>query len=268
MSNVQTQTAVAKPVTISSSVKKAFAAVNIEAIVNGKLPFDDGELCKPSLIRCDKDSARAALGGKINPVSITTGLLFLTAAHAFGQGKIAVLSEGLPPASVYLLAQACAPIKHGAGTSVASLKTAVLCAIGKMLELPTATKAVKAVENKTEADKAEVIKYNEGKIAPLPDVVKATMAADKYATYGVPHAMATDGDFNPHHGIAVKRTACLEGLAKIAEEKITASRIAAEKAPKLFVNEFAVILKDNPTQAFALLAEMQAMVDAALKKAA
>ena len=131
-------------VTIPGSTSKLITGVNIAGILNSVLPegIAPDAIITPKNIRMTHESARTNLGAKASPKAIIEGLLYLTLAHAYGQGKPEVLSKGCPAWAATGLARACDHYKAGAGGVTApALATAVQAAVDHLLALPRPVKA-------------------------------------------------------------------------------------------------------------------------------
>ena len=142
MSNVTAP--VAAPATLPASFRKVIVNVNVDGLLNTALAGQVGNVT-PSMLRFSKDAARAAMGGKSTPVSFTQGLVFLTCAFAWGQGKIDALAHGLPSHAAAALTASCAVLKGGAGCTAETLAAAVKHGFESMLALPSKIKTEKAV---------------------------------------------------------------------------------------------------------------------------
>ena len=131
-------------VTIPASTSKLITGVNVAGILNSVLPegIAPDSIITPKNIRMTHESARSSLGAKASPKAIIEGFLYLTLAHAYGQGKPEVLSKGCPAWAATGLARACDHFKAGAGGVTApSLATAVQAAVDHLLALPKPVKA-------------------------------------------------------------------------------------------------------------------------------
>ena len=142
MSNVTAP--VAAPATLPASFRKVIVNVNVDGLLNTALAGQVGNVT-PSMLRFSKDSAKAAMGGKSTPVSFTQGLVFLTCAFAWGQGKVDALAHGLPSHAAHALSASCAVLKGGAGCTAETLAAAVKHGFDAMIALPTKQKTEKAV---------------------------------------------------------------------------------------------------------------------------
>ena len=134
-------------VTIPASTSKLITGVNVAGILNSVLPegIAPDSIITPKNIRMTHESARSSLGAKASPKAIIEGLLYLTLAHAYGQGKPEVLSKGCPAWAATGLARACDHFKAGAGGVTApSLATAVQTSVEHLLSLPKPVKAKSA----------------------------------------------------------------------------------------------------------------------------
>ena len=131
----------AKPATLPATTKKALSLANINNVLVGCTPYTDDEPCKPSMIRGNKGSALAAVGGKVSGESFTQGLTYLIAAMAYGQAKVEVIVQGLPSYSAHALRHGADLIKVGRGITTAELRRIVASAIESTLALPAPTRA-------------------------------------------------------------------------------------------------------------------------------
>ena len=141
MSNVTAP--VAAQATLPASFRKVIVNVNVDGLLNTALAGQSGNVT-PSMLRFSKDSAKAAMGGKSTPVSFMQGLVFLTCAYAWGQGKVDALVHGLPSHAAYALTASCAVLKGGAGCTAETLAAAVKHGFDAMIALPSKQKTEKA----------------------------------------------------------------------------------------------------------------------------
>ena len=142
MSNIAAP--VTAPATLPASFRKVIVNVNVDGLLNTALAGQSGNVT-PSMLRFSKDSAKAAMGGKSTPVSFTQGLVFLTCAYAWGQGKVDALVNGLPGHAAHALTASCAVLKGGAGCTAETLAAAVKHGFDAMIALPSKQKTEKSV---------------------------------------------------------------------------------------------------------------------------
>lgn len=131
-------------VLLPASFRKVIVNVNVDGLLNTALAGQTGNVT-PSMLRFSKDAAKAAMGGKSTPVSFTQGLVFLTCAFAWGQGKVDALAHGLPSHAAHALSASCAVLKAGAGCTAETLAAAVKHGFDAMIALPSKIKTEKAV---------------------------------------------------------------------------------------------------------------------------
>lgn len=143
---------IATPATLPATTGKLFKGFNVSGFVNQILPHPDSEAGKPSLIRMNSASATSALGGKTTAPAFITGLLYMLAAHAYGQKTAESLAEKLPSYSAHCLLAGASLLPKGKGCTIAALKGATEHAVNALLTLPAKkltverTKPAKAVE--------------------------------------------------------------------------------------------------------------------------
>lgn len=261
-----------KPVFITSAVRKSFDAVQFDSIVSGLLPYNNTEAVKPSMLRQNKDSAIAAMGGKATPVSFVSGLLFLTAAVAWGQGRVEVLSASLPPIAVFALGESTKSLKAGAGVNRLDLLVAVTAAMQAVIALPLRTKEPKKVNSEVTTIEGE--SKREPDTTPS-DADKAKADAERLTADYIKAERASIGEMDNKaaeraeahmHMLAQEearkaqeQAARLANLAKQAAEKMSA--IAADRIRA--VHEFRILadvigVKLTPKQQAALESYMEA----------
>lgn len=131
-----TNAIVTAPATLPATTGKVFKGFNVGSFVSGILPHADEERAVPSLIKMNSASAIAALGGKTTAPAFITGLLYMLCAHAFGQKRVADMSEKLPAYAAHCLNAGAALLPAGKGANVAQVKVAVVIAVQAMLTLP------------------------------------------------------------------------------------------------------------------------------------
>jgi hypothetical protein len=242
------QTPVTNPVFLPVSQNKAFAASNLEAIINGKVSLSDSERVTPSFIRMDKASAISAMGGKATPVSFVTGLLFNLAAFAEGQGNLAGLVAGLPPLAVFAVTHGAGLLAIGKGTTAKGLKDATLSAMHAVMALPA--KPAKAKPAKIEEKPA---------IDGECSTVETSPDAEWQAMTGQAREQAR----------AMLRIAGERAQAKAEQAEqvagLVAERVRAEEAsgPSM-LDLFAVLAKNQPEQARAMLESMAGLMGLSL----
>ena len=189
MSNVTAP--VAAPATLPASFRKVIVNVNVDGLLNTALAGQVGNVT-PSMLRFSKDAARAAMGGKSTPVSFTQGLVFLTCAFAWGQGKIDALAHGLPSHAAAALTASCAVLKGGAGCTAETLAAAVKHGFESMLALPSKIKTEKAVNGADVSPLAvtngatvegEIIRDDNGRVKETAAEKAARETAEKKAAF-------------------------------------------------------------------------------------
>ena len=146
---------IATPATLPATTGKLFKGFNVAGFIGQILPYADTEAGKPSLIRMNSASATSALGGKTTAPAFITGLLYMLAAHAYGQKTAESLAEKLPSYSAHCLLAGASLLPKGKGCSVAALKGATEHAVNALLTLP--------------AKKVTVQRAAPAKIIELPD---------------------------------------------------------------------------------------------------
>ena len=127
---------IATPATLPATTGKLFKGFNVAGFIGQLLPYADSEAGKPSLIRMNSASATSALGGKTTAPAFITGLLYMLAAHAYGQKTAESLAEKLPNYSAHCLLAGASMLPKGKGCTVASLKGATEHAVNALLTLP------------------------------------------------------------------------------------------------------------------------------------
>ena len=146
---------IATPATLPATTGKLFKGFNVSGFIGQILPYADSEAGKPSLIRMNSASATSALGGKTTAPAFITGLLYMLAAHAYGQKTAESLAEKLPSYSAHCLLAGASMLPKGKGCTVADLKGATEHAVNALLTLP--------------AKKVTVQRAAPAKIIELPD---------------------------------------------------------------------------------------------------
>lgn len=124
------------PATLPATTGKLFKGFNVSGFIGQILPYADSEAGKPSLIRMNSASATSALGGKTTAPAFITGLLYMLAAHAYGQKTAESLAEKLPSYSAHCLLAGASMLPKGKGCTVAALKGATEHAVNALLTLP------------------------------------------------------------------------------------------------------------------------------------
>lgn len=148
MAMINTKSLTPTVVQISKAQALALAAVNLDGILSHIMKgHDDNVSCSPSMVPTSRNTAATCMGASVSAESFCTGLLYLTAAYANGQGKLAALAEGLPPVANVAFLKATYNLQRGKGCTVASLKTAVAAGVTAAAALPIRQKAAKLQEN-------------------------------------------------------------------------------------------------------------------------
>lgn len=124
------------PATLPATTGKLFKGFNVAGFIGQILPYPDNEAGKPSLIRMNSASATSALGGKTTAPAFLTGLLYMLAAHAYGQKTAQDMANKLPSYSAHCLLAGAALLPKGKGCTVAALKGATEHAVNALLTLP------------------------------------------------------------------------------------------------------------------------------------
>lgn len=127
---------IATPATLPATTGKLFKGFNVAGFIGQILPYPDTEMGKPSLIRMNSASATSALGGKTTAPAFITGLLYMLAAHAYGQKTAESLAEKLPSYSAHCLLAGSSLLPKGKGCTIAALKGATEHAVNALLTLP------------------------------------------------------------------------------------------------------------------------------------
>lgn len=127
---------IATPATLPATTGKLFKGFNVSGFIGQILPYPDTEMGKPSLIRMNSASATSALGGKTTAPAFITGLLYMLAAHAYGQKTAESLAEKLPSYSAHCLLAGASMLPKGKGCTIAALKGATEHAVNALLTLP------------------------------------------------------------------------------------------------------------------------------------
>ena len=122
--------------TLPATTGKLFKGFNVAGFIGQILPYPDTEMGKPSLIRMNSASATSALGGKTTAPAFITGLLYMLAAHAYGQKTAESLAEKLPSYSAHCLLAGASVLPKGKGCTIAALKGATEHAVNALLTLP------------------------------------------------------------------------------------------------------------------------------------
>lgn len=146
---------IATPATLPATTGKLFKGFNVAGFIGQILPYADTEAGKPSLIRMNSASAASALGGKTTAPAFITGLLYMLAAHAYGQKTAQDMADKLPAYSAHCLMAGASLLPKGKGCTVAALKGATEYAVNALLSLP--------------AKKVTVERTKPAKIIELPD---------------------------------------------------------------------------------------------------
>ena len=150
------------PATLPATTGKLFKGFNVSGFIGQILPYADTEAGKPSLIRMNSASATSALGGKTTAPAFITGLLYMLAAHAYGQKTAQDMANKLPSYSAHCLLAGSSMLPKGKGCTVAALKGATEHAVNALLTLPakkltvqrTAPAKIIAMEDANEADQS------------------------------------------------------------------------------------------------------------------
>ena len=127
---------IASPATLPATTGKLFKGFNVSGFIGQILPYADSEAGKPSLIRMNSASATSALGGKTTAPAFITGLLYMLAAHAYGQKVAQDMAEKLPNYSAHCLLAGASMLPKGKGCTIAALKGATEHAVNALLTLP------------------------------------------------------------------------------------------------------------------------------------
>ena len=127
---------IATPATLPATTGKLFKGFNVSGFIGQILPYADSEAGKPSLIRMNSASATSALGGKTTAPAFITGLLYMLAAHAYGQKVAQDMADKLPAYSAHCLMAGASLLPKGKGCTVGALKTATAHAVAALLTLP------------------------------------------------------------------------------------------------------------------------------------
>ena len=146
---------IATPATLPATTGRLFKGFNVAGFIGQILPYPDNEAGKPSLIRMNSASATSALGGKTTAPAFITGLLYMLAAHAYGQKVAQDMADKLPAYSAHCLLAGASTLPKGKGCTVAALKGATEHAVNALLTLP--------------AKKITVQRTAPAKIIELPD---------------------------------------------------------------------------------------------------
>ena len=127
---------IATPATLPATTGKLFKGFNVSGFIGQILPYADSEAGKPSLIRMNSASATSALGGKTTAPAFITGLLYMLAAHSYGQKTAQDMANKLPSYSAHCLLAGAALLPKGKGCTIAALKGATEHAVNALLTLP------------------------------------------------------------------------------------------------------------------------------------
>ncbi len=127
---------ITNPATLPATTGKLFKGFNVAGFIGQILPYPDTEMGKPSLIRMNSASATSALGGKTTAPAFVTGLLYMLAAHAYGQKVAQDMADKLPAYSAHCLMAGASLLPKGKGCTVAALKGATEHAVNALLTLP------------------------------------------------------------------------------------------------------------------------------------
>jgi len=153
---------VASSATLPATTGKLFKGFNVSGFIGQILPYADTEAGKPSLIRMNSASATSALGGKTTAPAFVTGLLYMLAAHAYGQKTAQDMADKLPAYSAHCLLAGASMLPKGKGCTIAALKGATEHAVNALLTLP--------------AKKLTVQRTAPAKIIELPDANTADVS--------------------------------------------------------------------------------------------
>lgn len=129
-------TVIQTPATLPATTGKLFKGFNVAGFIGQILPYPDTEMGKPSLIRMNSASATAALGGKTTAPAFITGLLYMLAAHAYGQKTAQDMADKLPAYSSHCLLAGASMLPKGKGCTISALKGATEHAVNALLTLP------------------------------------------------------------------------------------------------------------------------------------
>lgn len=124
------------PATLPATTGKLFKGFNVSGFIGQILPYADSDAGKPSLIRMNSASATSALGGKTTAPAFITGLLYMLAAHAYGQKTAQDMANKLPSYSAHCLLAGASMLPKGKGCTIAALKGATEHAVNALLTLP------------------------------------------------------------------------------------------------------------------------------------
>jgi len=127
---------IATPATLPATTGKLFKGFNVAGFIGQILPYADSEAGKPSLIRMNSASATSALGGKTTAPAFITGLLYMLAAHSYGQKTAQDMANKLPSYSAHCLLAGASMLPKGKGCTVGALKAATEHAVNALLTLP------------------------------------------------------------------------------------------------------------------------------------
>ena len=127
---------IATPATLPATTGKLFKGFNVSGFIGQILPYADNDAGKPSLIRMNSASATSALGGKTTAPAFITGLLYMLAAHAYGQKVAQDMADKLPSYSAHCLMAGASMLPKGKGCTIAALKGATEHAVNALLTLP------------------------------------------------------------------------------------------------------------------------------------
>ena len=134
---------IAAPVFITASQRKTLTidANALRGMVSGMIGQPDQTMIRPSMLHQTKDGAKAALGASVTPVSFVSGLMFLTACYANGQGKADSLKQGLPPVAAFAVDHAFGLVAIGKGITAQALADTIVSAVTATAALPSKVKA-------------------------------------------------------------------------------------------------------------------------------
>lgn len=180
-------TVIQTPATLPATTGKLFKGFNVSGFIGQILPYADSEAGKPSLIRMNSASATSALGGKTTAPAFITGLLYMLAAHAYGQKTAESLAEKLPIYSAHCLLAGSSLLPKGKGCTIAALKGATEHAVNALLTLPAKKLTVQRTAPAKTVELPDANAANRSYMAQDAMLCNPTMDAEeqskKYAGY-------------------------------------------------------------------------------------
>lgn len=137
--------AVTAPVFVTSAQRKALTldAAALDTMLARMIGVADADQVTPRMLHSNKDSARAGMGGKMTPISFVSGLSYLVACYANGQGKADALAHGLPPVSAHVFNHAINLVSQGKGVTALALRQAVMAGVQSIAALPSKSAVAK-----------------------------------------------------------------------------------------------------------------------------